>query len=257
MMITALFGAMACYSPASTARGGRSFSRRRFLASGLLLVLAQLAPATAAAQENDGNNLFSRQWGAAADNDDPAWQYRQGRKYDSGQGVEQDKAAALDWYRKSADRGYPQAQLLLGILYDQGVGVPQDYAQAAVWYRKAAEQGYAKAQYNLAGLYDAGQGVEQDGRQAAEWYRRAAEQGYARAQFNLGAMYLGGEGVESSPVQGYMWLQLAAARGLADKVEALLAQTPPLSRAELKKARRLAAEWQAGHAAGNPAAGEE
>jgi TPR repeat protein len=34
-------------------------------------------------------------------------------------------------------------------MYDNGQGVPQDYATAVRWYRKAAEQGYAKAQFNL------------------------------------------------------------------------------------------------------------
>ncbi len=38
-------------------------------------------------------------------------------------------------------------------LYANGQGVPQDYAQAVAWYRKAAEQGYAKVQTNLGVMY--------------------------------------------------------------------------------------------------------
>ena len=102
------------------------------------------------------NNMFTQQWGAAVDEHDPVWQFRQGKKLDTGDGVEQDKAKALSWYRKSAEQGYAEAQLLLGIIYDQGIGVTQDYAEAVTWYTKAAEQGYARAQYNLAAMYDEG-----------------------------------------------------------------------------------------------------
>lgn len=38
-------------------------------------------------------------------------------------------------------------------MYDEGQGVTQDYAEGMKWYRKAAEQGFAKAQYNLGVMY--------------------------------------------------------------------------------------------------------
>jgi TPR repeat protein len=44
-------------------------------------------------------------------------------------------------------------------MYQKGQGVDQDHAQALYWYRCAAEQGYAPAQYNLGWLYAKGQGV--------------------------------------------------------------------------------------------------
>ncbi len=40
--------------------------------------------------------------------------------------------------------------------YDKGQGVPQDYAEAVRWYRKVAEQGNASAQFNLGVMYDSG-----------------------------------------------------------------------------------------------------
>ena len=61
--------------------------------------------------------------------------------YNQGQGVPQDYALAVEWFRKAAKQGNAVAQSALGAAYDQGQGVPQDYAQAAVWYRKAAKQG--------------------------------------------------------------------------------------------------------------------
>ena len=72
-------------------------------------------------------------------------------------------------------------------MYDKGNGVLQDYAEAVKWYRLSAEQGYAGAQYNLGVMYDKGDGVLQDYTEALKWYRLSAEQGYAVAQYNLGA----------------------------------------------------------------------
>ena len=58
-------------------------------------------------------------------------------------------------------------------MYANGEGVPQDYAEAVKWYRRAAEQGYAAAQYNLGAVYATARGVPQDYAEAVKWYRRA------------------------------------------------------------------------------------
>ena len=65
-------------------------------------------------------------------------------------------------------------------------GVPQDDAEAVRWYRLAAEQGDAIAQSNLGVMYATGRGVPQDDAEAVRWYRLSAEQGNARAQGNVG-----------------------------------------------------------------------
>ena len=38
-------------------------------------------------------------------------------------------------------------------MYARGQGVPQDYAEAVKWYRLAADQGDARAQNNLGVMY--------------------------------------------------------------------------------------------------------
>ena len=43
----------------------------------------------------------------------------------------------------------PTAQFTLGEFYTAGQGVPQDDAEAVAWYRRAAEQGDADAQFQL------------------------------------------------------------------------------------------------------------
>ncbi len=53
--------------------------------------------------------------------------------------------------------------------YANGQGVSQDYAEAVEWFRKAAEQGDAQAQYQLAARYANGQGVALDYMEAHKW----------------------------------------------------------------------------------------
>ena len=60
-------------------------------------------------------------------------------------------------------------------MYSQGQGVQQDYAEAVKWYRRAVEQGYADAQGNLGTMYFNGRGVQQDYAEAVKWTRRAAK----------------------------------------------------------------------------------
>jgi tetratricopeptide (TPR) repeat protein len=67
-------------------------------------------------------------------------------------------------------------------MYEQGQGVPQDYAEALCWYRKAVDQSYASAQYNLGNMYYYGRGVPRDPAEAVRWYHKAADQGDEYAQ---------------------------------------------------------------------------
>ena len=52
-----------------------------------------------------------------------------------------------------AEKGDADAQYSLGWAYKNGEGVQQDYAEAVKWFRKAAEQGNALAQNNLGFSY--------------------------------------------------------------------------------------------------------
>ena len=44
----------------------------------------------------------------------------------------------MEWYRKAAAAGNGRAIYSIGLLYTQGQGVPQDYAKAVQWFRNAA-----------------------------------------------------------------------------------------------------------------------
>jgi TPR repeat protein len=54
--------------------------------------------------------------------------------------------------------------------YDQAEGVPQDYAMAVTWYRKSAEQGNGLGQYALGLMYYKGHGVAADVVEAYRWF---------------------------------------------------------------------------------------
>ena len=79
----------------------------------------------------------------------------------------------------AANQGDAEAQYNLGVAYDTGEGVPQDYAEAVRWYRLAADQGYAPAQYNLGISYATSEGVPLDWVAAHMWLSLAAAQASA------------------------------------------------------------------------------
>ena len=60
---------------------------------------------------------------------------------------------------KPPTRGDAKAQFNIALMYSHGQGVPQDYAEAVHWYRKAAEQGYSDARDNLRVMYCKFQGM--------------------------------------------------------------------------------------------------
>jgi TPR repeat protein len=84
----------------------------------------------------------------------------------------------------AAKQGDAKAQGNLGFMYDNGEGVPQDYAEAVKWYRMAAEQGDASAQYNLALMYASGEGLPQDYATAHMWFNISSAKGHENAGSN-------------------------------------------------------------------------
>ncbi len=138
-------------------------------------------------------------------------------------------------------------------MYARGQGVPQDHAEAVRWYRRAAEQGHTAVQGSLGSMYLNGQGVPQDLPEAVRWFKHAAEWSHAGAQMSLGLLYATGLGVPQDYLEAHKWLNLAAARFSASKNEKrdlafsvrerVAAKMTP---AQMAEAQRLAREWQPG-----------
>jgi TPR repeat protein len=168
-----------------------------------------------AAYESGDYGEALAQWLPLAGRGHAQAQYRIGRLYFYGRGVEQDISEAAEWYRKAAEQGHARSQSNLAIMYEEGSGLPRDDEQAARWYAKAAEQGRAVSQNNLGRMYEEGRGVPQDEERAAELYARAARQGHAEAQYRLGRMYEEGRGVPADSKKAEKWLRKAAKNGYA------------------------------------------
>lgn len=85
-----------------------------------------------------------------------------------------DYATSLLLLLPLAHKGNALAQTNLGVMYRAGQGVPQDYAEAMKWYRKAADQGHDGAENNLGTMYYIGKGVPKDYVQVIKWLDLAA-----------------------------------------------------------------------------------
>ena len=90
----------------------------------------------------------------------------------------QDYAAGREWFPPLAVlSGHGDAEYILGTMYANGQGVPQDYAEAVKWFRLAAERGDADAQYALGLMYQSGHGVSQDYTLSHMWFDLLAARG--------------------------------------------------------------------------------
>ena len=65
--------------------------------------------------------------------------------YSNGEGVPENNAEAVRWYRLAAEQGDAYAQSDLGFMYSNGEGVPQNNVRAYVWFSIAAAQGRENA----------------------------------------------------------------------------------------------------------------
>lgn len=180
---------------------------------------------------------------AAADQGHAGGVVTLGDKYRFGNGVVEDAAEAVRWYRLAAEKGWGQENL--GDMYLHGEGVPKSEHEAARWYLLAADQGNADAQFKLGGMYLNGSGLPKDGPEAIRLYTLAADQGHSFALFDLARIYRSGDGVPKNDVLAYKWLNILAA--LHDD-ETSRYEREELGRAmtsaQVAEAQRLSSEWK-------------
>ncbi len=161
----------------------------------------------------------------AADQGVVAAQWKLGRMYAEGQGVDRSDIKAFEFFSRIADDhpddapGTPQARYVsnafvaLGHYYTSGIPnshVKPDPGRARHMYQYAAFYfGDADGQYHLARMM-LDQGPFHDPKQAARWLHSAANKGQYQAQALLGRMLFRGEaGLPRQPARGLMWLTLA------------------------------------------------
>ena len=69
-----------------------------------------------------------------------------------------------------AAQGNVDAAYNLAVIHQHGDGVSQDYAKAMQWYRVAAEKGDKASQFQIGLMYQIGQGVEVNAAEAHRWF---------------------------------------------------------------------------------------
>lgn len=167
----------------------------------------------------------------AANQGHAAASYRLGAATQAGGDLE----AAAAHFEKAADGGHAEAQLRLGEMCEGGEGVPQDTARAMHYYRSAIAHGGGghtehAAANNLAELLVAeavrGSSASPSPTSVASsphWaeaqrhFESAAGAGFVDAQYNLGQMRL----VEGDAEGAAVWLRLAAEQQHAEAARSL------------------------------------
>lgn len=114
----------------------------------------------------------------AANQNQPAAQYRLAKLYEAGIGVKKSPETAFQLLKTAANAGNRIAMHDLGNYYVQGLSqIPADFPKAALWFAKAAEFGVLDSQFNLGVLYQEGSGVERNLEESYFWFSVAANQG--------------------------------------------------------------------------------
>lgn len=149
------------------------------------------------------------------------WQYRIGKMYSYGYGVEQDYSASAEWFTKAIDGRSPFAAYALGGQYYRGQGVEQDFSKAFSLFTMSAtdeKKPNAYAQYQLGRMCKEGIGTTVNQTVSEYWYRQAY-QGFLQIEqdmaddklyYRLGSMNLSGTGTDVDLSKAKLYLEKAA-----------------------------------------------
>ena len=218
-----------------------------------------------------GANAYSRgdfdsaieQFEEAAGGGHPLAQWKLGRMYQDGDGVDADAHQAFKYFTDVALTGSDEppssstapfvayALVAVGKYYLTGIDdteVRENPAKARKIFRYAASfYGNAEAQYNLGKLYFEGVGGALDKRMAARWLKLAARKGQHKAQALLGRMMFLGDGIPQRASEGLMWLTIAREHAKGKEDEWILADQERAFALATETERRLAiaeaGEW--------------
>jgi TPR repeat protein len=207
---------------------------------------------------------------SAADSGHPAAQWKLGRMYANGDGVEENDLKAFEYFnRLVADHAddapsSPQAPFVasafveLGSYYMTGIAdsniAPNAGRAREIFSYAATYFGDAMAQMQLGQMYLDGSGGDRNPRLAARWFHAAAKKGQLDAQIRLGEMLARGEDIEPDVERGLMWLTVALKRlqaaGLPDEsVRLAHEQAMALASSDVRREAVEAADaWIENHA---------
>ncbi len=122
----------------------------------------------------------------------------------------------FDFQMKLAKKGNAEAEFKVGEMYETGFGVKEDKAEAMNWINKAASQGHETASFKLLYWDIEKNGVTDANKAKFDALKTKANEGNAQAQFYLGKMYSRGIGVKRNSNTAINWLNKAALVGIIE-----------------------------------------
>ena len=112
-------------------------------------------------------------------------------------GLDINPDAAVSWWMSASEKfDHIQSNYELGVAFYTGEGVPEDEAVAVEYFRRAADCGHAGASYMLGDCLLDGIGVERDRAEALEWLIISGELGHRGARSRVLAVLEKEEGKE-------------------------------------------------------------
>ncbi|MCE3027509.1 tetratricopeptide repeat protein [Salinicola sp. DM10] len=169
--------------------------------------------------------------------------------YYNGFGTGDNRKAALDYLKESAEKGYALSQRTLAEAYrgkDYEGLVDKDYDKAMYWYEKAVDNGDKRSAIALASMYYHGEGVEKNNNKTFEWALRCTQLKYGTitAGFStLAKFYEEGIGTDVDLVQAYKYYDLQGSAGAEGKQRL----SKQMTKEQIEEARRQSLEWQKEH----------
>ncbi|KAJ3041645.1 hypothetical protein HDV00_008922 [Rhizophlyctis rosea] len=151
---------------------------------------------------------------------------------DGGLGVEEDKKEAIRYYRLAADGGDVDAQCAFGRYLLTSTKSLDERKVAVEYIKKSADKGLDDGQYLMGLLMDSGIDnlLEKNEREAIRYYRMAAAQGHQEAQWNVGCMLEKGKGCTRDEKEAIRFYELAAKQGHEGATERLRLLRAPKER---------------------------
>jgi len=120
---------------------------------------------------------------------------------------------AVEWYRKSFDKGFDWDGYNLANCYYNGYGVPKNYLKALKLYREVydLENSASGSAINMLGVIAYNR---RDYKPAVTFYKRGTEKDYNWAYYNLAECYYNGYGVKKDKNKAYELYRKAAELGI-------------------------------------------
>lgn len=130
-----------------------------------------------------------------------------------GEGMEQDKAGALELWTRNCDAGWGRSCNNIGAHLRTGDGLEKDEAKSFEYFTKGCDLGDDYSCVGLSQAYSLGLGVEPDYPRAAELAQAGCDDDFAGACREAGVMYARGHMGDADPAERYPFYDKACELG--------------------------------------------